>query len=523
MEHQIVENKEHDKPNIIYIYADDLGRGMLSFCGQKHFKTPSIDRLAHEGMFFTQAYGCTLCAPARASFLCGIHDAHPGRWTFNTGGSVMDAEKGESSLEEMLEILNNTGIDRDSDGVYLPSLASGAGYYTAQIGKLEWGFTTNPEEIKRHGWDYHFGYYDHERCHGFYPPYLFENGQIIPYEGNTRLDCGRGQYSFKGPEQDDRSMEGREVYSQDIFDLKIEEIIRENKDQPFFLYHPSQLPHGPVFYPDIYEELADNEELSQVEKEYASMVIRLDRTVGKILDLLDELNLTDKTMVVFSSDNGHGIPYIQAGRMQVNQTLSGESINDITNCVRSESCGDVFNGNDGMAGMKTTSWEGGVRIPYIVRWPGQVKAGTSCDSMIANYDFMATMTDMLSLEIPKGKDGVSFLPLLKEEEQEGRDYIVFGSPTGPSLVTSDGWKLRSYINKNKSLDYVCYGDYPSALKEAVLFQLFNQNEDYEERKDLSAKHPEVVKTLRINLLRECGGNLIHGLTQSHFAFAGYAW
>src|SRR5690606_9428370 len=120
------------------------------------------------------------------------------------------------------------------------------------------------DELKKHGWDYHFGDYDHQRCHGFYPSFLFENGDMVPIEGNTLPNCGKKRSAFENGKRID--MTGRQVYSQDLYDAKIEAFIRNNKDRPFFLYHPSQLPHGPVFYPDIHPSVAHNDALTLIEK-----------------------------------------------------------------------------------------------------------------------------------------------------------------------------------------------------------------------------------------------------------------
>ena len=146
-----------NKPNIVYIYADDLGHGMLGCYGQKHFKTPNIDRLATQGVRFTRAYGTAFCAPARACLLTGMHDAHAGRWTFNKATLYEKFDAGKVSLEEAFEQVNNTGI-RPRDGqTFLATVAKQAGLVTGQIGKLEWGFSTSPQELVQHGWDYHYG------------------------------------------------------------------------------------------------------------------------------------------------------------------------------------------------------------------------------------------------------------------------------------------------------------------------------------------------------------------------------
>ncbi|MBD3183810.1 sulfatase-like hydrolase/transferase [Candidatus Poribacteria bacterium] len=188
-------------PNIIYIYADDLGRGMLSCYGQKHFETPNIDSIANDSVLFRHFYGCAFCAPARASLISGIHDAHAGRWSLTRAGIYIGLSNGTMTYDKIRELINNTGIEARADDVFLGNMAREAGYVTGQIGKLEWGFSTTPERIKRHGWDYHYGYYDHQRCHGFYPPFLFENGEIIHIkgcEGNLGNGTAQTHFAFYG-------------------------------------------------------------------------------------------------------------------------------------------------------------------------------------------------------------------------------------------------------------------------------------------------------------------------------------
>lgn len=179
-----------NKPNVIFIYGDDLGRGMLSCYGQQHFETPNIDRLANEGMRFRQAYGCAFCAPSRASMMTGLHDCHQGTWTYTQGGIYNRLSTGELTLAQVTELIHTTSLQARPDEVFLAQIAQAAGYVTGQIGKLEWGFDTTGDQIRRHGWDYHYGWYDHARCHGFYPPFLFENGELVYIRGNTRADCG---------------------------------------------------------------------------------------------------------------------------------------------------------------------------------------------------------------------------------------------------------------------------------------------------------------------------------------------
>lgn len=491
-----------DKPNIILIYADDLGRGMLSCYGQQHFETPNIDRLANEGMRFNHAYGCAFCAPSRASMLTGIHDCHEGRWTYTKAGIYKSISTGEMNPDEISELIHTTGLQASADDVFLAQIAEHAGYATGQIGKLEWGFATTANRIQRHGWHYHYGYYDHQRCHGFYPPFLFENGNLIKFPGNTHADCGKHPNSESDENREiRRNREGKTVYSQDIFNDKIIEYLRAHKNEPFFLYHPSQLPHGPISIPEIHPDVKHINGLTLYEKEYASMILKLDETVGIILDELEDLGIDDRTMIVFTSDNGHEVYYRQEGRTAGRQhDLAGERLDDITSKFYSETCGDIFNGNDGMAGLKFSSWEGGTRLPFIVRYPGMIMPESVSEHKLANYDLMPTFAELLGVDSPEDKDGLSFLPSLLDQpdNQSSHQCIVYASRLGPALVTSDGWKLR-YINKTDS------------------FQLYNLEEDYREENDIVAEHPDLVNRLSNWLLNACDGNYYNGTPAAHLA------
>ncbi len=488
-----------DELNIVYIYADDLGRGMLSCYGQEYFKTPNIDRLAAEGRRFSNAYGCAVCAPARASLLTGYHDCHAGTWSYSKAGIYKELSTGGRSYDEIRELINNTSFNERSDEVFLADIAKQAGLVTGQVGKLEWGFATTPERISKHGWDYHFGYYDHVRCHGFYPPFLWENGEMVELPGNEHANCGVS-YHKETPESRRAFQEsgGKALYSQDLFNQKIEAFIRANKDRPFFLHHPSQLPHGPTAVPEMHPGVRDAEGLSHWEKEYASMILRLDDTVGMIYDLLEELGLLEETVLLFASDNGHECAYYtEEGRCTGGRiTLDGRGIDHINVNYTTEAVGDVFNGNDGLTGKKLCSLEGGARIPFIVRYPGDEQAGSVCDHVLANYDTMATMADLLGIELPEWKDGLSFLPSLQGAEQPLHDYVVFAGSVGPALVTPDGWKVR-YLTRVRR------------------FQLFYLPNDYREEKNLAEANPEKLREMATLLIKACDGNMYHGTWENH--------
>ena len=507
------------RPNIVYIYADDLGHGMLSCYGQRHYRTPNIDRIADDGARFNRAYGTAFCAPARACLLRGQHDAHAGRWTFCLGGIYNRHTDGQYSLDEVAELVHNTGITPGPDDPHLARLARQAGYTTAQIGKLEWGFATTADQLQRNGWDYHYGYYDHLQCHGFYPPYVFDNGRKVPIDGNTRDDFGVGPHHMFPEGTNEHDPAGRAVYSQDLFDQAIVRFLRDHRDQPFFLYHPSQLPHGPIYFPDLDPQVADNPDLTPVEKEYASMVLRLDRTVGLVLDQLDALGLAQNTLVIFASDNGHHLYYNQPGRSQGHLTLDGQPIDNHHTAFTTQTCGDVFDGNGGLAGLKTTNWEGGCRIPMLVRWPAAIQAGQISEQLVSNYDTMATLAEALGIAPPDDTDGLSYLPALTgRHDAPEHDHVVYASQFGPCLVTRDRWKLRVWLRPEAILDYSTFGQPLAELADAFEAQLYNLADDPTEQHDLAADRPELAGELKRRLLAECDGNFVHGTPQAHFAF-----
>ncbi len=474
-----------EKPNIILIYADDLGIGLLGAYGQKIIKTPNIDSLAAEGMKFRNYYGCVFCAPARWSLLTGMHDGRIGGWGQTRGGLPIERDAGritEAQYQARLAKLKAANPIPENE-VFLAQVARQAGYATAQFGKLDIGFLTWDERVRRYGWDFHEGYYDHVRCHGFYPPYLWRNGERYDIEGNTLPDCGKT--SEKG---DEPVGYGGKVYSQNLFIEGILKYIREHKDRPFFLYHPTQLPHGPVAIPELHPDFADMPGLSLAEKKYASMVKMLDDHVGLILRELKALGIDDHTIVAFTSDNGHELYYGPKDGYKKQKLADGTKADLEDRKWRSSENGDVFDGAGGRAGLKRTTYQGGIQCPMIVRWPGRIAPGTETGHLATHYDFMATLADIGGVAPPAGKDGVSYLPTLLGKPQEKRHDHIFVNNTyrimgGSALITHDGWKLIE-TGKNHG------------------FQLYDLKQDNEERHNLAAQHPERVEHLKAAFLRE---------------------
>lgn len=472
------QKKKADKPNVIFIYTDDMGRGLLSYHGQQIVPTPNIDFLAREGMYFNRAYGSMYCAPARASMLTGYSDVRKGKFSLNRAGIYINYLQGRLTLPEVDAHLARFE-EAENPGMLLPQVFKKAGYTTGEIGKLEWGFATSRKQMQQHSWDYYYGYLDHRMCHGFYPMVMFENGNPVPIAGNTRPDSYIDSAALKsnGPHPQ---------FAENLFMEKARDFIINNKNKPFFLYYPTNLPHGPVSVPAIDPLFVHNNQLTERQKMYASMVKMVDDNVGKFVHLLDSLGLAKNTLIIFGADNGHFL-YYEGRKVQYD---------NIHTKFYSDQGADIFNGNDSLAGLKESNWEGGVRVPLVYYWPGKIKPGTVSNELIANYDLVATMADLLQVPLPDKKDGKSYLPALSGKKFTPHDYIVFSSFIGPALVTKDGWKLRSYI-----------------LGEQQGFQLYHLPTDYRETKDLAAKYPQRTASLKQLLMKECNGQLSNGVFQ----------
>lgn len=484
------------KPNIILIYADDLGIGLLGHEGQQIIKTPHIDKLAEEGLRFKNAYSCMLCAPARASLISGLHDCHDKNFEITSAGIYKNIGTGEHTHNEVENLINEVLSPIPEEMVFLGEVAKEAGYITAQFGKLEWGFAATHQQMNRHGWEYYLGYLDHVRAHGFYPPYLFENGKMIEFKDNTLSNCGKSSEPETEKNFKERwNMTGKKVYSQHIFMDSILSFISTHKDHPFFLYFPTQLPHGPVSIPAVHPDFVDDDRLSQIEKEYASMVKMLDDHVGQIMQELKKLKIDDNTIVIFTSDNGHEIYYSQKGRVQkpYRNMKTGEVFDNHENKYYSELGGDVFDGNGGRAGLKRSNLQGGIKVPLIVRWPGKIHPKRLSDLLLANYDILPTIAEITGYTKPFSSDGISFFNELTEKATENEhEFIVYSSYYGPTLITNDGWKIRSYLSKN-------------------VFELYYLPDDFREENNLSEKYPDKVKELKSKLLVACDGDFNNGL------------
>ncbi len=491
--HQSVKGASKKHPNVIYIYASDLGKGLLSAYGQKHFTTPNIDALIHNGVSFNNAYGGARSAQARVSLLTGYHDCHKNKWRIPNGGGYIKEDT--AHIQERETFVNEGHVPFPENDLYLPQVFQRAGYITAQIGVLGWGNISTRAQMESLGWDYFYGYLDHERSRGYYPTFLFENNEIAFIEGNTRVDCGK---SFE-PETNEAykerwNMEGKKKYAPELFIDKTLEFIHEYKNLPFFIMYCTQLPKGPVSTPEIHPEVAGNEQLTQVEKEYASMVKQLDKDVGALISELRTLGIEENTMIVFASDNGHEIYYTQQGRIErpFRNMITNERFDNSYSKYYSDKAGDIFNGNNGLAGLKRSNLEGGIQIPLTFYWKGKLKKNTS-QEVVSNYDFLPTMADLLDVKLGHKKDGVSLLSTLtKGRKLSKKRTVVVSSDEGPALITNEGWKLRYYRNKKK-------------------YELYNLKKDPEEKYDIILRFPKKAKELEKILLKECNGKIENGI------------
>jgi len=423
------------RPNIVFILADDLGYGDLGCYGQKKIRTPRLDQMAQEGIRFTSHYaGFTVCSPSRCALMTGKHMGHA-------------------------SVKGNGGRLKASD-VTVPMLLKQAGYRTCMIGK--WGLVGrpgHPGSPNRKGFDHFFGFDNQGFAHFYYPEFLWRNDQKVLYPKNHNLRVN-GEYK-----------KGEGTYSHDELVKEAIGWIRENKGHPFFLYLPFCIPHAELTVPE--DSLAPYLKLgwpetpkvegkgntggggygsqykagycgqSHPNATYAGMISRMDRSIGRILDLLDELELSEDTLVLFSSDNG---PSPEGG-----QSLR------------------FFNSTGPLSGQKRSMREGGIRVPMIARWPGKIQPGRTSGHPSAFWDFLPTACELAGIAPPEDIDGISYLPELlgRPEAQRKHEYFYW-----IWAVRVGKWKLR-----------------PRGKDRYALYDLEN---DIAEKHDLADKMPDVV-------------------------------
>lgn len=428
------------KPNIIYILADDLGPGDLGCYGQKKIKTPHLDKLAAGGLRFTQFYvGSPVCAPSRCCFMTGKHAGH----AIVRNNTEMKPE-GQQPLPE--------------GTVTLVGLLRALGYATGCIGK--WGLgppgsTSDPLKI---GFQFFYGYNCQRHAHNHYPTWVYRNDKKETLEGNTGGATGK-------------------QHTHDLFEAEALQFIKQHKNEPFFLFLPITIPHVALQVPDDslneYKGLWDDPPYKggkgyiphdHPRAAYAAMVTRMDRTVGRIVALLEELKLLDDTIIIFTSDNGP--------------------------------VGDLVGGSDAvffqsalnLRGFKGSLFEGGVRVPCIIYWRSRIRGGRTSDLPCANYDMLPTLCQLAGAATPKDSDGISLAPTLLEKGKQEKHaflYWEFAGYGGQQALRLDNWKaVRQNLHKGNTT--------------LMLFDLAN---DPGETKDVAAQHPEILARIE-TILRE---------------------
>ncbi len=403
------------KPNIIFVLADDLGFGDLGCFGQQLIQTPNIDRLATEGMRFTDAYaGSTVCAPSRCCLMTGFHTGHA---LVRGNGNRPPLGEADITVAEALKPV---------------------GYKTGCFGKWALGEAQTSGVPNLQGFDEFYGYYSQTHAHTYYPTHLWRNMtyQLIRENRGARQDA----------------------YSHDLVTDAAFEWIDTVAGDPFFCYLAYTIPHAdnelgadtgdgqPV--PD-YGIYADKP-WPNPEKGFAAMITRMDRDVGRLMDLLQQKGVDENTLIIFSSDNG---PHKEGGHSP-----------------------NFFESQGGLRGIKRDFYEGGIRVPTLARWPGKVKAGSVSAHPWANWDFLATACELAGVKAPP-TDGVSIVPTLLGKPQKEHEYLYW------EMDMPNGGMQAVRMGKWKGVRY--------AAKTPI--EVYDLSEDLAERNDLAKKHPEIVK------------------------------
>ena len=419
--------------------ADDLGYGDVGVYGQELIKTPNIDQLAADGMLFTQFYaGTSVCAPSRAVLMTGFHNGHsPIR-----GNKQNGYRNGQMPLPDSVKTIAE----------YLKE----GGYTTGMIGKWGLGEPGTSGDPLKQGWDYYFGYTDQVLAHNYYPEYLWRNGEKVYLDNEVHyLDTaqwhdGLGSYSTKQVE-----------YSHDLLVKDALSFLERHRERSFFLYLPLTIPHDNGEQTDTMrfevpsQGIYTDKPWERKRRDYAAMITRMDEGIGALVDHLNTLGLSDNTVIFFTSDNGP---------------------------MRNIPTTEFFNSNGIYRGGKRDLYEGGIREPFIVKWPGKIAAGSRSDHQGGFWDILPTLMDLSELPEPEGIDGISIKPTLIGGSQEKHPYLYweFHEGTGSQAIRKGDWKAIRLDVKETS---------------ESAWELYNLASDPGEQQNVAAEHPDIVKEL----------------------------
>ena len=421
------------KPNIIYILSDDLGYGDLGCYGQKRIRTPNLDKMAAEGMRFTQHYaGSTVCAPSRCSLMTGKHTGH-------------------------CTVRGNVDVLIEPDEVTAAKILKQAGYSTACIGKWGIGHPPPPKDPHNRGFDYFFGYLSMWHAHNYYPDFLWKNGKKVPLKNLVQ----HPEKHYKENQENLVGLASKKVdYSHDLFSEAALDYI-EKRDGPFFLFLSYTTPHANNEASQFGEhgmEVPDygiytDKDWPEPEKGKAAMISRMDGDIGIIFKKLKELGIDEQTLVMFTSDNG---PHKEGGVKP-----------------------DFFDSNGPLRGIKRDLYEGGIRVPMIARWPGKIKADSSCDHISAFWDILPTLAELAAAQNPDEIDGISMVPALLGESQQQHRFLY--------------WEFHEGSSKQA----VRMGDWKAVrLAPSRPIELYNLKLDIGEQNNVAGRHPDIVTQVK---------------------------
>ena len=450
-------------PNIVFILADDLGYEEIGSYGQERINTPNLDKLAGEGLRFTEHYaGNAVCAPSRSVLMSGRHPGNNGvRANRTTTGKIPLMSANVLTIAEMLKA---------------------RGYTTGAFGKWGLGMPDTTGSPLNQGFDTFFGYYNQRHAHSHYPEYLWNDSRKVFLNNNPPV-AGHEQLPAESDPNDPLAYKRYkgDDYAPDRINAAALDFVRKNKNQPFFLYYPTILPHLALHIPDEYlkpylklgwkeQPFTSQNKLGYTphltpKAAYAAMVTRLDHYVGEVVKLLDDLGLADDTLIVFTSDNG-------------------------TSALDDEVDATFFSSVGELRGLKGSLYEGGIRVPAIVRWPGKIQANTVTKHISGFEDWYSTFMELTSTKDPSAfdTDGQSLLPLLLGKNILPREFLYreYGVNPGWQSVRVGNWKA---IRPN--LDA---GD--------LSVELYDLDKDAAEKFNVASKHPDITEELTKIMDRE---------------------
>ncbi|QBE65423.1 arylsulfatase [Pseudoduganella lutea] len=425
------------RPNIIFILADDMGYGDTAVYGQRRIATPNIDRLARGGMRFTQAYaGAPVCGPSRCALMTGMHTGHA-RIRDNT--AIAGGKLGTKGKGKQLWRRPNLLPDDRTVAQYLRD----AGYRTGLMGKWHLdGFEAEATPIQ-FGFEEFKGWLTPlETTHGYWPAQRVHGDKLVDIPENANGKHGR--------------------YDTDMITLDALDFIERHKAGPFFLYAAYNSPHSPYTAPD-FGPYADRADWSDDEKTYAAMIHYLDLGIGQLLDRIKAAGLDNDTVIFFASDNG---PRSEPTPPQTRLA-------------------DFFDSNGGLTGYKRDMYEGGVRTPWIVRWPGRIPAGSVSEVPVYFPDFLPTALDLAGAPVAKS-DGVSLRPFLVDPQRQAADRFLYWEYYDPEFRQALRWGKWKAVR----------------LKRDGPLELYDLSRDPKESTNVAARHPDIVARMADGMARE---------------------